>query len=416
MNISSAVAANLPAIRELLSEARVCTAALATARQRYAAQLAPDFHLLDHLRNDENGLSGHLALLLDPQGPHGQGNLFLETFIASLGDAAHWATQSGGCAVTTERQMNGQRRIDIHLRLAGGVIGIENKPWAADQPGQLTDYADHLTRETAGGNYLLVYLSNTDPAPESIEAKRRDCLQLAGRYLRLDYVALAQWLETCARRCQAAKVRLFVEELASFIRRHVNGESEMGETHELRELILGVDAHVDAAFRIAASLDTVKESLLKEFREKLHTALGNMDMGLLWDGVGARAKRWSGFGVRLQAQQRIQLRFEFSGVDLKWLDWGIRRDTQEVPYDLEKWQRINEAMTRNFGNGKDSDWWPWYASDLSAVLPVNCNDWSSQPEPWLLMRDRSENGMVARIARLADTARAALAEVSDAMR
>lgn len=51
------------------------------ARQRYQAKLAPEFSLLDYLRRDEMALSEYLAMLLDPQGPHGQGELYLQSFL-----------------------------------------------------------------------------------------------------------------------------------------------------------------------------------------------------------------------------------------------------------------------------------------------------------------------------------------------
>ncbi|MCF4982443.1 hypothetical protein GIW61_29275, partial [Pseudomonas gessardii] len=91
----------------LLEEVRIRIASLAQAKKRYSAQLAPDFYLLDFLRRDENGLSRYFALLLDPQGVHGQGALFLKAFIGCLGEAASWALAAEHCQVVTEQQANG---------------------------------------------------------------------------------------------------------------------------------------------------------------------------------------------------------------------------------------------------------------------------------------------------------------------
>jgi PD-(D/E)XK nuclease superfamily len=40
-----------------------------------------------------------------------------------------------------------QRRIDITIDFGNAGIGIENKPWAGEQPDQLRDYAAHLAKK-----------------------------------------------------------------------------------------------------------------------------------------------------------------------------------------------------------------------------------------------------------------------------
>lgn len=125
----------------LLEEVRIRIASLAQAKKRYSAQLAPDFYLLDFLRRDENGLSRYFALLLDPQGVHGQGALFLKAFIGCLGEAASWALAAEHCQVVTEQQANGQRRISIGrdwvlktcLMLTGADVRFRVKNFDSDQ-------------------------------------------------------------------------------------------------------------------------------------------------------------------------------------------------------------------------------------------------------------------------------------------
>lgn len=85
------------AVLNLLDAVRIRSASLIEAKSRYAAELAPDFHLFDHLRHNEVALSRYLGLLLDSQGAHGQGELFLSRFLqhfAVAGFAAQdlWVT------------------------------------------------------------------------------------------------------------------------------------------------------------------------------------------------------------------------------------------------------------------------------------------------------------------------------------
>ena len=53
--------------------------------------LASRFNPLDYLRTDELGLSGIVADLLDPNGPHGQGGTFLERSIRMIGSNVPWS-------------------------------------------------------------------------------------------------------------------------------------------------------------------------------------------------------------------------------------------------------------------------------------------------------------------------------------
>ncbi|WP_201092174.1 PD-(D/E)XK nuclease family protein [Thiocystis minor] len=145
---------------------------LRQARNRFADQLAPDFRLFDYLRTDECGLSRCLVDLLDPQGKHGQGRLYLDLFLARIGAVA-WAGSDRCHSVVAEKVIENRRRIDIYLKFDSGVIGIENKPWASDQNQQLKAYADWLEKDANGKNWLLVYLCNRDPAQTSIDEEKK---------------------------------------------------------------------------------------------------------------------------------------------------------------------------------------------------------------------------------------------------
>jgi hypothetical protein len=101
--------------------------ALREARRRFTVQLAPDFNLFRYLRTDEIGISRIIADLLDRNGTHGQGDIFLQSFAEKLGQK--WISGFNNWKVVTEQQANGQRRIDVYLKSdTGGIIGIENKP------------------------------------------------------------------------------------------------------------------------------------------------------------------------------------------------------------------------------------------------------------------------------------------------
>ncbi len=117
--------------------------------------LARRFNVFKYLRTDELGLSRIIADLLDPTADHGQGTLFLQAMLDVLpetrglsGNIRESATKQ--IKVIVERQLPNNRRIDINLEFPTGdgpyCLAFENKPYAEDQPGQITDYLKFLKK------------------------------------------------------------------------------------------------------------------------------------------------------------------------------------------------------------------------------------------------------------------------------
>jgi hypothetical protein len=133
---------------------------------------ASGFNVFDLIRPDENRLSDVLALLLDPRGAHGQGDLFLRLLIEKL-DAGLSNTQTKHAKVQREaptlRIDNNRRRMDV-LVDADDLVVVENKVNAAEQPEQVKDYLEHLRRciqgRSVGGT--LIYLTPGGSVPGSI--------------------------------------------------------------------------------------------------------------------------------------------------------------------------------------------------------------------------------------------------------
>ena len=85
----------------------------------------------------------HSALIcgfLNPLGKHYQGDVFLETFLESVGLKA-WFGNTSNAEVYKER-----KRIDIHITNGNRHIIIENKIWAGDQDRQIERYIDKIAK------------------------------------------------------------------------------------------------------------------------------------------------------------------------------------------------------------------------------------------------------------------------------
>lgn len=394
-------------INLLLKEVTFKVATLNEARERFADRLAPGFSIFDYLRTDEIGLSRCIADLLNPKGKHGQKEVFLEAFLKLK--EIKWSGKAKIKSVGLEEQTNYQRRIDISLKFESGeIIGIENKPWAGDQENQLSDYASFIEKEAAGNDWRLIYLSNNEPSDHS--GAKKEVIKKAvseEKFVRLNYSTIVEWLEDCACKSKALIVRLFIEELAKFIRMSVNGELEMSEENEIRNLILSLPQNIGSAFHISIALRSVKEKLLQEFHDDLEKELKTKGFELIWDDdMSTSWKSCSGFNVKFNKdkEQNFLLRFEFCSPGLRALDWGIMREGNFIKKDDAIWNKINEVMSDQFGSGGKNECWPWWSQINKKEFDDAYRNWDASEVPWISMKEKKLAGKFVDLAiRVHDT-------------
>ncbi|MEA1051238.1 PD-(D/E)XK nuclease family protein [Lamprobacter modestohalophilus] len=388
---------------------------LRQAKRRFADELAPDFHLFDYLRADEIGLSRCLADLLEPNacdhhGKHGQGGLFLDTLITQLAPRveplplADWASAEQCHAVELEHPTPAGRRLDILIRFDnGGLIGIENKPWAGDQPNQLRDYAAYLQKAAANDRWLLIFLSNREPDSGSIDEKTRNQYEKDGHFLRLGYSEANIWLQQAAEKARAIKVRVFVEELMKFIRTQVSGETDMSETMEITQHVLTTRANLESSFLIAQSLASVKSELLETLRDCLASELQKKGFVLDYDLASLRSgETYTGFAIRFPGLKQVDgsVYFEFGSAGLKSFTWGLKLHKDNCT--AENRLKIHDMMTSSFEGGKQSEGFAFYQLIDKQWSSAYVN-WNDSKEPWLAIYDcGGKDSLARRVVELAE--------------
>lgn len=402
-DVSTAVNARRGAIQHhskiLLKDVFQRVSTLRQAKRRFADELAPDFHFFDYLRSDEFGLSRCLADLLDPTfgdgyGKHGQAGLFLDTLVAHLSrnentkSITQWATAENCESVTLEQLTEHGRRIDIVIRFrGGGLLALENKPWAGDQINQLNDYADYLAAQSTKNQWLLVYLSNREPDKASIDDNRREELEASGNFLRFSFRNAEAWLQEASEKTRAVKVRLFVEDLIQFVRTQVRGDADMSETLEVTQQILSTKESLESSFLISKSLQHVKNNLLERFEvclENLMTENGfflEIDLNSLKSG-----EVYTGFSIWFSkaSENRAHLCFEFGRSNLNSLCWGIALHKDKATTETRL--QIHEIMTKGFGDGKQNGGWPWW-QPIDKQWGLAFVNWYDSEKPWLAIYD-----------------------------
>jgi hypothetical protein len=172
---------------------------------RHTRDHAPDFGLL-HWLGLERAEWAHSAILknlLDPQATHGQGTLFIESFLRhcpglkSFGLALDEKLSRRRTYVDAEvGSALGRPDIRIVSRRPDFAVIIENKIDQEDQTSQLSLYSQILHSEYgwAGKNVALVYLT---PGGK----RARDPRARSVSYSRMSYREhVSQWLNACVPR------------------------------------------------------------------------------------------------------------------------------------------------------------------------------------------------------------------------
>jgi hypothetical protein len=203
--------------------------------------LASDFNLVGIMNPDEGKISDIIAEFLKPDGKHGQGGIFLEKFLEMLEGQLYKGNLDkkipSNSDVIVEREVTANGFIDIQITFKGErrnfILGIENKPWAGDQPSQLKRYSDYLKKEHK--NYVLLFISGNGRLPSefSIPEEERKELERKGNLLCTSYHRfLIPWLRECFKECEAEKVRWFLRDFISWIEKNFREEVSDGAPEE----------------------------------------------------------------------------------------------------------------------------------------------------------------------------------------
>ena len=194
---------------------------------------ATRFSLFDFFHERETDLSRVFGGLLDPAGTHGQGDTFLRLFLDEVREVldgeVHGRFPAGNLRdgrVFLEHRTDAGRSIDIVVRVRGDTwIGIENKPWAGEQPDQVSDYLKYLRTRACpetDPDAWLVYLSGDGKRPETLPDDPEDrirCPTLPYKGAERGSPSLENWVEKCRIECEAERVRWFLTDLLEYIRK-----------------------------------------------------------------------------------------------------------------------------------------------------------------------------------------------------
>lgn len=159
------------------------------------------FNVLGLTSDETRTHSAFIAELLDPNGSHGLGNQFLQSFVDTIDCLKSWNFDTKSAKVHKELSIGGKNedcseggRIDIAVESNGKAIIIENKIYAGDQDKQLVRYYNYGTKNYSNGIRLLYLTLNGDDASEYSHEK----LVVNEDYYAIAYNhEISDWLQRC---------------------------------------------------------------------------------------------------------------------------------------------------------------------------------------------------------------------------
>ena len=365
-----------------------------TLERELDAHLARRFNAFDYLRTDELGLSRIIADLLNPQGKHGQGSVFLKLLLD--GCDLEWTLPDHGrradVNVEVEKTIKDDRRIDVCVSFGGNCLAIENKPYAGDQPNQIKDYLDWLRNE-GFQNHALIYLSPSGerPAADSIELASLQGREDSGHFKIMPYhsaegydwedgfdeyrrhkYTIAEWLSDCRKNCEVDRLGWFLREAGTFCKTRFGGNTVgSSEQSTIGNFVVANEERWQVALEVHQAMPEVIRDVFSRFMPKVWDKAKydyTSDHWCFWDFYSPRKKACLGLyrkswksssdgskvtHIRLEAWSRID----------RWTI-GVRSDNPRFGRDQEGYIALKEEFgIKKYGDGEAQYpgwvWWDW---------------------------------------------------------
>ncbi len=337
--------------------------------RRAGAELygSPRLNAFDLFRPDENRISALIADLLDPSGTHGQGSLFVNSLLDVIGLPT--AGLNDHVKIRREMPTAAKRRIDLLIETPAVMVGIENKPWAGQQPQQLRDYLDALNGWAGRKQVALIFLSDQ-------EAKTaKDDVFVMTFADDGEAPSLQAILEESLDKIRSDRVRTHVREFITYIETQFGDGAPVDASDEA--YVEAVEAEFAgsqnrrAVAAVLLAYDTLHQRIVNEIGEHLLTSLKAVhddfeavDDEDLYDVLSVKQQPWNlrrtswptNLSVSLEADQQY----------LNKVFYGVRAPDPKVP--AIRMQKVGcvsrpavEQAMKAFGGGSKTNGWAWWS-------------------------------------------------------
>lgn len=253
------------------------------------------FNIFSILKAETDEVKTHsafLAELLNPNGTHGQGDLFLKNFLKIIAPNEDLITENAEADIeysigSISEDYKSGGRLDIFIRFpkSNYLILIENKIDAGDQPYQLLRY-NKYAKETKC-KYKLLYLTKDGHNPsETSTGKIEDepfwkCISYSQD--------IKKWLKICLKNiANASPVVETIKQYIGLINKITNQTMEIEMSEKLTELMI---ENFDETLAVLDNEDNFYNRIYEKFLKQMDKLADEMNCKFKPDGD---IFRWSG--------------------------------------------------------------------------------------------------------------------------
>ena len=246
------------------------------------------FNIFSILRAETDEVKTHsafLAELLNPNGTHGQRDLFLKNFLKKIAPNEDLITENAKVniessigPISEDYKSGGRLDILIQLPKSNYIILIENKIDAGDQPYQLLRY-NKYAKETKC-KYKLLYLTKDGHDPsETSTGKIEDepfweCISYSQD--------IKNWLKFCLENiANASPVVETIRQYIGLIDKITNQTMEIEMSEKLTKLMI---ENLDETLAVLDNKGDFDSVIYEEFRKQMEKLASEVNCDFVWDG------------------------------------------------------------------------------------------------------------------------------------
>ena len=267
-------------------------------RKKYTGE---DFNIFEILGIGHLEAATHskfLGNLLNPQGSHSQGTLFLELFLDELGITT---LNINNAKIELEKSVGDQGRLDIYITDCENTsIVIENKIYAELQDRQLERYCEFLEVEKCKNKYLIfLTLSPYDrKSEENITTPIKKWTQI----VKFNHISYQHEMLSCLEKCRekAVQLPLIRESLTQYIQTikiltNINTTNNMID--ELFNLSKEDSSLYDTLSNMPSAYMSLRLQMFKNFCKEIGTRLLDFNPEVSDEGLSIKTKKMTDKGI-----------------------------------------------------------------------------------------------------------------------
>lgn len=292
-----------------------------------------------------------LAELLNPEGSHGQGSVFLEQFFVELKKLKIDGFEAKDADVDTEvpfKDMIKNGRLDIVITDRNHhAIFIENKIHADLQENQLARYHRHNPE----AKLLFLTLNDEDPSDwETNTAYKTESFKKV--FQKLSYKTnIVRWLESCRKEAAIAPgVREAITQYIHLIQRLTQQNTNARMNEELIKAVLNGDKETYLAYVHLRNANwAIRRKIIEKLNADVQAALPEgVELVQPLEGNWGKDEGYS-FSTQGLQDRKLSFEIEFEAGDYKECFFGFFNTNYQEQINPDPDKRIQKAFEAEFG-------------------------------------------------------------------